>query len=49
MFGYSNLFRSRWRALIWATGVLFTAYMFAASGSDTSTETNQPADSVSTY
>lgn len=27
----SRLFRSRWSALLWAAGVLFTAWQFASS------------------
>lgn len=25
MFGYSNLFRSRWKAMFWAAGILWLA------------------------
>jgi len=31
MLGYSNLFRSRWLALMWAGGILFVAYWVAGS------------------
>ena len=34
MFGYSRLFRSRWKALIWAAGVLwFAAQIWAPDDS----------------
>lgn len=29
MFGFSRLFKSRWAALLWAAGVLYSAYNFA--------------------
>ena len=29
-FRYSSIFRSRWMALLWAAGILWTAYDFAA-------------------
>lgn len=28
--GYSRLFKSRWAALLWAAGVLFSAWSFAS-------------------
>ena len=31
---YSNVFRSRWKALIWAAGVLLTAYCSIPSKDD---------------
>jgi hypothetical protein len=39
MFRSSNLFRSRWKALIWAAGVLWLAVQLAAPG-DTPPSTN---------
>jgi hypothetical protein len=30
MFGYSKLFRSRWRALFWAAGIIWFAIQVAA-------------------
>ncbi|QSB45697.1 hypothetical protein IDJ81_06215 [Tsuneonella flava] len=32
---YQNVFRSRWRALLWAGGVLLTAYCSVPSRDDT--------------
>jgi hypothetical protein len=32
MFGYSNLFRSRWKALLWAAGILLLALQVAGPG-----------------
>lgn len=29
-FGYSRLFKSRWAALLWAAGILFSAWSFAS-------------------
>jgi hypothetical protein len=31
---YSNLFRSRWNALLWAVGICWGAYWFAAPSGD---------------
>jgi hypothetical protein len=33
-FRYSSIFRSRWMALLWAAGILWTAYDFAAPDGD---------------
>ena len=33
-FRYSSIFRSRWMALFWAAGILWTAYDFAAPDGD---------------
>ena len=32
-FRYSTIFKSRWMALLWAVGILWTAYDFAGSTS----------------
>ena len=42
---YQAIFRSRWRALFWASGVLLTAYCTVPSedGSDPTTELLQTA------
>ncbi|HEX4737290.1 MAG TPA: hypothetical protein VH331_06995 [Allosphingosinicella sp.] len=32
-FRYSSIFKSRWMALLWAAGILWTAYDFADSTS----------------
>jgi hypothetical protein len=42
-FRYSSIFRSRWMALLWAAGILWTAYDFAAPDGD-NTGNNQSAD-----
>ena len=42
-FRYSSIFRSRWMALLWAAGILWTAYDFADSGRSASGN-NQQAD-----
>jgi hypothetical protein len=34
MNGYSSLFRSRWNALLWAAGIIWGAYWFAAPSGD---------------
>lgn len=34
MFNLSRLFKSRWFALLWAAGVLFTAWQFAEDPDD---------------
>lgn len=31
MLGYTRIFRSRWSALLWAAGILWSAYEFAGS------------------
>jgi hypothetical protein len=42
----STVFKSRWMALIWAAGILWFAYDFAAPSDDASNTTNveQPTD-----
>ena len=42
-FRYSSIFRSRWMALLWAAGILWTAYDFAAPDGDNGGN-NQAAD-----
>ena len=42
MFG-SGLFRSRWSALLWAAGILWTAYDVAGGTPSTPTATNASA------
>lgn len=42
-FRYSSIFRSRWMALLWAAGILWTAYDFAAPDGDAA-GTNQASD-----
>jgi hypothetical protein len=45
---YSSIFKSRWMALLWAAGILWFAYDFAAPSDDASNTTNagQPADAT---
>lgn len=40
MFGYSNLFRSRWKALLWAAGILWLAVQVATPDRPPSTNTS---------
>ena len=42
----SSVFKSRWMALIWAAGIFWFAYDFAAPSDDASNTTNaeQPTD-----
>ena len=44
----STVFKSRWMALIWAAGILWFAYDFAAPSDDSSNTTNaeQPTDAT---
>ncbi|WP_225205480.1 hypothetical protein [Novosphingobium huizhouense] len=35
MFGYRMIFRSRWGALLWAIGILFTAWRMTPRAEDT--------------
>jgi hypothetical protein len=42
-FRYSSIFRSRWMALLWAAGILWTAYDFAAPDGDAAGN-NQASD-----
>jgi hypothetical protein len=44
-FRYSSIFRSRWMALLWAAGILWTAYDFAAPDGDVAAGNNQQAAS----
>jgi hypothetical protein len=37
---HSSIFKSRWMALLWATGILWFAYDFAAPSDDASNATN---------
>lgn len=41
---YSTIFKNRWMALLWAAGILWFAYDFAAPSDDPSATNN--ADSV---
>lgn len=44
----STIFKSRWMALIWAAGIIWFAYDFAAPSDDASNTTNaeQPTDAT---
>ena len=42
MFGYSKLFRSRWKALLWAAGIILLALQFAAPDAPPSTNSSVP-------
>ena len=44
MFGYSNLFRSRWKALIWAAGIIWLAIQVAAPDEPPSTNVSFHSD-----
>jgi hypothetical protein len=44
-FRYSSIFRSRWMALLWAAGILWTAYDFATPDTDAAASNNQQASS----
>jgi hypothetical protein len=47
-FRYQTIFKSRWMALFWAAGILWTAYDFASSSAPAShnvSATNQQASS----
>jgi hypothetical protein len=44
-FRYSTIFRSRWMALLWAAGILWTAYDYAAPDSNAAAGNNQQAAS----
>jgi hypothetical protein len=37
MFGYSNIFRSRWKALLWAAGIIWLAVEVATPDAPPST------------
>jgi hypothetical protein len=37
---HSSIFKSRWMALLWAAGILWFAYDFAAPSDDVSNATN---------
>ncbi len=44
MFGkYQAVFRSRWRALLWASGMLLTAYCTVPSPEETDAASKHPA------
>jgi len=43
-FRYSSIFKSRWMALLWAAGILWTAYDFA--GSTAGGSGNNQADEI---
>ena len=45
---YAKLFRSRWAALIWAAGILWTAVEVAGVSPDASTTQNASADTDAT-
>ncbi|MCP8889366.1 hypothetical protein [Sphingomonas faeni] len=50
--GFSRLFRSRWAALVWSAGILWTAYNVAADAPEPPTNaasggaTAQPGDAT---
>lgn len=48
MFGMSRLFRSRWAALLWAAGVLFSAWQFASDPPVPDTEGADPTSMSNT-
>jgi hypothetical protein len=37
---YSSIFKSRWMAMLWAAGIIWFAYDFAAPSDDASNTTN---------
>jgi hypothetical protein len=45
-FRYSSIFRSRWMALLWAAGILWTAYDFAAPDGDAAGNNAQEASDM---
>jgi len=40
---YSSIFKSRWWALVWGAGILWTAYDFASAQPQANTATNNAA------
>lgn len=40
MFGYSNIFRSRWKALLWAGGIIWLALQVATPDTPPSTNSS---------
>jgi hypothetical protein len=45
-FRYSSIFRSRWMALLWAAGILWTAYDFAAPDGDNAGNNAQASEDM---
>jgi hypothetical protein len=45
-FRYQTIFRSRWMALLWAAGILWTAYDFAAPDGDAAGNNQQAASDM---
>jgi hypothetical protein len=45
---HSTIFKSRWMAMLWAAGIIWFAYDFAAPSDDASNTTNaeQPTDAT---
>lgn len=41
---YNNIFRSRWKAVTWAVGVMLTAYCTVPSADETEAELQAKAD-----
>lgn len=41
---YNNIFRSRWKAVMWALGVMLTAYCTVPSADETEAELKAKAD-----
>lgn len=42
--GFARLFRSRWAAIVWALGILWTAYDVVGSGPGTPSAANANAE-----
>ena len=45
-FRYSTIFRSRWMALLWAAGICWMAYDFAAPDGDAAGNNQQAGDEM---
>jgi hypothetical protein len=43
-FRYSSIFRSRWMALLWAAGICWTAYDYAAPDADSGNQQGNGSD-----
>ena len=51
-FRFSTIFRNRWMALVWAAGIIWFAYDFAASETpddNSAAEANQVADALNAF
>lgn len=44
-FSYSSLFKSRWMALLWAAGIIWSAYSFAVPETDGGSDAQAMGDS----